>query len=92
MSAIQLIALSPWAAVAIYAINKVYRLVLTWMVRTGHSDIFVEEGWFRFTVRRGRPDQASGASASRGRRLARVDKPTFVENPTGRSNLDANRD
>lgn len=75
---------APWAAVAIFTVNKVYRLLLAWMVRTGRSDMFVDEGLRHFTVRRGRPDQVVGTTAAKARRLSSVDKPKSEDGPSKR--------
>ncbi|GAB3467134.1 hypothetical protein GCM10027436_81760 [Actinophytocola sediminis] len=48
----------PWVF-AIVVASKIYRLALTWMVRTGRSDIVVDDRWSYFKVRRGRPDSLS---------------------------------
>jgi hypothetical protein len=50
---------APWTAVALFAISKVYRLAMAWMVRTSPTDMTVEEHLRRFEVRRGEADSPS---------------------------------
>jgi hypothetical protein len=62
-----LLAASPWAVVGLYALSRAYRLLAIWMVRTGKSDMFVDERLHRFTVRRSRPDRNSESTRPRAR-------------------------
>lgn len=44
---------APWTVVALFMINKAYRLAMAWIVRTSSTDMTVEERLKSFEVRRG---------------------------------------
>ena len=54
------------AVVALFAISKVYRLTMVWLVRTSPTDMIVEERLEGFEVRRGEARSSSGSTRLRG--------------------------
>ena len=70
--------IAPWAAVALFAISKLYRLAMAWIVRTSPTSMTVEEKLSGFEVRRGAPP--SGPP-----RLCGVDPPSPDDGPTRRA-------
>ena len=67
---------APWAVVTLFAISKVYRLALAWMVRTSSTDMIVKEHPKSFEVRRGEANPPSEPPQPRG-----VDPPAPDDEP-----------